>query len=32
MEENNETIDVRFNDFPNIGFITAKLPQEVFLP
>ena len=32
MEENNETIDVRFNDFPNIGFITAKLPQAVLAP
>ena len=32
MEENKETIDVRFNDFPNIGFITAKLPHNVLEP
>tara|TARA_B110000503_G_scaffold12801_1_gene17435 strand:+ start:22393 stop:23052 length:660 start_codon:yes stop_codon:yes gene_type:complete len=28
--ENGEPIDIRFNEFPNVGFITAKLPDSIF--
>lgn len=29
MDQPNEIIDVEFNEFPNIGFITSKLPTDV---
>ena len=32
MDQGREEVDVRFNEFPNIGFITAKLPHNVLEP